>query len=156
MSVRDLVSLENHPTPWWSRYALTHPVVVLRLVRQHDGHRQPWGNWPDVVMGWTLLLGVLGCLWGLAIDPSLRVRGDHPWIDALALTLVMVLAATLATGRAYQHRMAAWHRHHPRAFLEVAETFEREREGAALRRAADSACAGTPRHRDVRPARRRL
>lgn len=152
MSVQDLVRLEDHPTPWWSRYALTHPMVVFRTVQQHSLRSGRWGDGRTVLMGWALLLLVLGSLWYLAIDPTRSLHEDHPWIDAIALTLVMVPVAGFATLNAYQNRMEALHRHRPRAFLKIAETFERQREGQVLRQAVASVERTTP---NTTPAPRR-
>lgn len=159
MKRTDLDRLHGHPTPWWSRYALEHPTVVRRTLsmREADDHR-----WSGAVLNGALgalgLLFVLGTLWGLAIAPGLRARGDHPWLDACALTLVLLptggYAVVVRLRRAYGSTMAAIHRHHPDAFVQIAAAWEREREARELRRTIAAVPPAPSEPTGARPRRR--
>lgn len=128
-----LQRLRHHPTPWWSRYALTHPTVVRRTLRAHGGSDLLDNTLTACGLAGLAVTLVLGLTWFMALDPRFHERLPSMWVVALGFTGVVmppVYGMMLNQLRyAYRTAMTEVQRRHHGAFLQVAEAWEAERFG---------------------------
>lgn len=126
---QELQRLLDHPTPWWSGYALRHPRVALRTLTAYAPHDALLDNTLTAcaLAAFAMSL-VLGLAWFAVFDPRFHARMPSMWIVSTLFTLVVMPPAYgivfTQLRYAYQTVMRDVHRRHPGAFLAMAHAGE--------------------------------